>query len=232
MLKTKDNGITMVVLVITIIILLILAGVSISALTNQGLFGKAKEAKEKSKEAQLQENSILDSYEKAINDVSVGNVKDNKDEEKKDSVGGVDEEQVKKIVQEELAKISIDEEKIRKIAKEETINVASNIQTDGIYDTLFEGTAYRSNTTYNLTKSINDYKYVIVYASISAYESSSLCVDKNYYKKSQIVGGHANDNWTYSLEFQFDTDKSFKISDVLCEGWSGTPQIYLIKGVK
>ena len=83
MLKTKDNGITMVVLVITIIILLILAGVSISALTNQGLFGKAKEAKEKSKEAQLHENSILDSYEKAINDVSVGNVKDNKDEEKK-----------------------------------------------------------------------------------------------------------------------------------------------------
>lgn len=44
----KNRGITLVALVITIIILLILAGISISALTNQGLFGKAKGAKKKS----------------------------------------------------------------------------------------------------------------------------------------------------------------------------------------
>ena len=35
------------VLVITIVILLILAGITISSLTNTGLFGRAKEAKEK-----------------------------------------------------------------------------------------------------------------------------------------------------------------------------------------
>ncbi len=37
----KQNGITLVALVITIIILLILAGISIAALSNQGLFQKA-----------------------------------------------------------------------------------------------------------------------------------------------------------------------------------------------
>lgn len=48
--KIKENrGITLVVLVITIVILLILAGMTISSLTNTGLFGKAKEAKEKTK---------------------------------------------------------------------------------------------------------------------------------------------------------------------------------------
>ncbi len=39
-LKTKNRGITLVALVITIIILLILAGISISSLTGSGLFQK------------------------------------------------------------------------------------------------------------------------------------------------------------------------------------------------
>lgn len=41
----KEKGITLVALIVTIIILLILAGILISALTNTGLFSKAKEAK-------------------------------------------------------------------------------------------------------------------------------------------------------------------------------------------
>ena len=53
MLKNKNKGITLVALVITIIILLILAGISISALTNTGIFGKAKDAKQKSEDAAL-----------------------------------------------------------------------------------------------------------------------------------------------------------------------------------
>ena len=40
----RQNGITLVALVITIIILLILAGISIAALSNQGLFQKATQA--------------------------------------------------------------------------------------------------------------------------------------------------------------------------------------------
>ena len=66
MLKNKNKGITLVALVITIIILLILAGISISALTNTGIFGKAKEAKQKSANAELDQNTKLDEYENEI----------------------------------------------------------------------------------------------------------------------------------------------------------------------
>ena len=46
----KEYGITLIALVITIIILLILAGISISALTNTAIFQRTKDAKAKSEE--------------------------------------------------------------------------------------------------------------------------------------------------------------------------------------
>ena len=68
MKKTFKNskGITLVALVITIIILLILAGISISALTNTGIFQKAKDAKQKSENAALDQNTKLNEYENEI----------------------------------------------------------------------------------------------------------------------------------------------------------------------
>lgn len=46
----KNKGITLIALVITIIILLILAGITINQLTGEnGLFARAKEATEKTK---------------------------------------------------------------------------------------------------------------------------------------------------------------------------------------
>ena len=43
--KVREHGITLVALVITIIILLILAGIAITGLTQTGLFEKARQAK-------------------------------------------------------------------------------------------------------------------------------------------------------------------------------------------
>ena len=54
-----NKGITLVALVITIVILLILAGISIQAITNTGLFANTKKAKEKSMEGQLKEEISL-----------------------------------------------------------------------------------------------------------------------------------------------------------------------------
>ena len=59
MLRKTNKGITLVALVITIIILLILAGISISALTNTGIFGKAKDAQTKSALAEAKEKMTL-----------------------------------------------------------------------------------------------------------------------------------------------------------------------------
>ena len=58
----QQKAITLVALVITIIILLILAGISISTLTNQGLFRKADEAKTRTEEKTIEENEILQTY--------------------------------------------------------------------------------------------------------------------------------------------------------------------------
>ena len=65
MINKNMRGITLVALIITIIILLILAGVAISSLTENGLFEKAKLAKEKQNESKVKEKVqlLLSEYE-------------------------------------------------------------------------------------------------------------------------------------------------------------------------
>ena len=75
--NNEQKGITLVALVITIIILLILAGISISALSNQGLFEKAKEARKKSEDAQKNESVILENYLAQMNSITFSNVNKN-----------------------------------------------------------------------------------------------------------------------------------------------------------
>ena len=67
----KERGITLVALVVTIVILLILAGISISTLSNTGIFKKAKDAKQKFEDAENEQNKILDEYEAELNKFSV-----------------------------------------------------------------------------------------------------------------------------------------------------------------
>ena len=69
MLKTKEEkGITLIVLVITIIILLILAGVSITMLTgNNGILTQAKLAKENTQVAKEDEENKLSNNNEYIN---------------------------------------------------------------------------------------------------------------------------------------------------------------------
>ena len=55
--KIKSRGITLIALVITIIILLLLAGVTISAIVNGGLITRAKEAKFKQKMAEFRDET-------------------------------------------------------------------------------------------------------------------------------------------------------------------------------
>ena len=62
----QTKGITLVALVVTIIVLLILAGISIQAITNQGLFGRTNEAKRESEIANIKEQIALDIYEKQL----------------------------------------------------------------------------------------------------------------------------------------------------------------------
>ncbi len=64
----KRDGITLIALVVTIIVLLVLAGISISMLTGQnGILNRAQEAKEKTETAQGDENNKIQGYENIIN---------------------------------------------------------------------------------------------------------------------------------------------------------------------
>lgn len=68
MIKEKNKGITMIALVITIIVLLILAGVSIATLAgDNGLLRKTGEAKEQTEKTALKEQlevAVLSSTKK------------------------------------------------------------------------------------------------------------------------------------------------------------------------
>lgn len=62
----SQKGITLVALVITIIILLILAGITIASLQKTNLFGKAREAANKSENARQNEIIRLNEYEEEL----------------------------------------------------------------------------------------------------------------------------------------------------------------------
>ena len=67
LLKRKELGITLIALVITIIVLLILAGVSIAMLTGEnGILTQAQRAKEETEKAEKNEMSDLENKKEQI----------------------------------------------------------------------------------------------------------------------------------------------------------------------
>ena len=93
-LKIKqEKGITLIALVITIVVLLILAGVSISlVLNNNGVISKAKDAKNSTEKGQAQDEVNL-----AINYLQI-----------EDATSTLTREDKRKILEDELRKISAD----------------------------------------------------------------------------------------------------------------------------
>ena len=75
-MKNNQNGITLVALVITIIILLILAGISISNLTGNGLFGKVQDAKVADQVGKIQEGINLWKMEHEMSKYTEMNTRD------------------------------------------------------------------------------------------------------------------------------------------------------------
>ena len=72
-LSIKSNGgITLIALVITIIILIILAGISIMGITQTGILSKAKMAKIFFSNTKTKEENILNNYDENINEIIDG----------------------------------------------------------------------------------------------------------------------------------------------------------------
>ena len=69
----KEKGITLIALVVTIIVLLILAGVSIAMLTGEnGILTQAQNAKEETEEARIEEENRISDYEDYISQYANG----------------------------------------------------------------------------------------------------------------------------------------------------------------
>ena len=69
----QNEGITLIALIVTIIVLLILAGISIAMLTGQnGILNRTAEAKEKTEAAQKDEDEKLQGYESTIDKYAYG----------------------------------------------------------------------------------------------------------------------------------------------------------------
>ena len=73
--ERKQTGITLIALVITVIVLLILAGVTIAALSgDNGILTRAKDAKEKTEQAQKDEEKTLSDMESVLGNIDFDNV--------------------------------------------------------------------------------------------------------------------------------------------------------------
>ena len=68
-IRSKETGITLIALVVTIIVLLILAGVTLSiAIDNGGLIGRARNAKETYKQAEQNDLAALERIDQYVED--------------------------------------------------------------------------------------------------------------------------------------------------------------------
>jgi len=75
MKKSKtQKGITLIALIITIVVLLILAAVSIAAIKNDGIISYANQAANKYTQAQMNENATIQNYSNKIEQIQNGNV--------------------------------------------------------------------------------------------------------------------------------------------------------------
>lgn len=85
-MRKSSKGITLIALIITIIVLLILAGVTIAQLTESGLFEKARLSKEQQENAEIKEEVTLSEYKNTIGEYIHGNRDSNVDYSEYDDI--------------------------------------------------------------------------------------------------------------------------------------------------
>lgn len=128
--KKENRGITLIALVVTIVILLILAGVSITAgLGNNGLIDEAKKAEQKTNEIIKNTMSTIDGYKQELEDIMYGSkeVRDNQDKIKKIKDGIIELQEVENGLGEMQNYILYLNEKTMQIANTEDQNTVNNI---------------------------------------------------------------------------------------------------------
>ena len=204
-MKEKSiKGITLVALVITIVILLILAGISIQAITNTGLFANAKIAKEKSIEGQLKEEISL-----AIQNIQVEEIAKGNGVTLETLAGGQLEKELKDITVELTDGEINGEYKDYEYTIDSNLNVTINgpvtgvrikgsaeVQTEGY---VFEGSKVEIKVTASITEG--------TITGIVAPEGATLKTDTSTTEKVYTV----NKNGAYAFKITSDSGKTKNI---------------------
>ncbi len=128
-----------------------------------------------------------------------------------------------------------------KTALENRIKELEGQALTGKYETIYEGSA--TSGTYALTKSVKDYKYLIVYTdstkhnNVSSWKSTfndSVVVDTSklqYSVSTYVSSPYYNASWYYFIHFTFTGETNFQIIEMYKAGVPN-PRIYKIVGVK
>ena len=116
-------------------------------------------------------------------------------------------------------------------------------------DILWDGIADTVDQEYTLNKSVNEYKRLIIYSSLSLSSNinaniSSLTIEtsdisypesENFDVSQFILGGTYNSQYIYSFRIHFLSNNKFKIQSKIIQGWDtkyATSKIYKIIGIK
>ena len=212
----NNKGITLVALVITIIVLLILAGISIQAITNTGLFANAKKAKEKSMEGQLKEEISL-----AIQSIQTEEIYKGNSVTLETLAGGQLEKELKDITA-ELADGEINGEyKDYEYTIDDKFNVTINGPITGVRikgsaevqtGYVFEGSTIEIKVTASITEG--------TITGIEAPDGATLKADTSTTEKVYIV----NENGKYVFKITSDSGKT-KTVTANVENILSAPQI-------
>ena len=212
----NNKGITLVALVITIIILLILAAISIQALTGSGLFGKAKDAEEETTKAQLKEEIEL-----AIQEIHVEEIPKGNNVTLETLAGGQLQKKLKDITAELTGGEINGEYKDYEYTIDDKFNVTINGPVTGVRikgnaevqtGYVFEG----STIEIKVTASITEGKIT----GIEAPEGATIKTDTSITEKIYTV----NKNGIYTFKITSDIGKTKNIIANV-ENILGTPQI-------
>ena len=214
--KFKERGITLVALVITIIVLLILAGISIQAITNTGLFANAKLAKEKSIEGQLKEEITL-----AIQSIQAEEVYKGNSVTLETLAGGQLEKKLKDISAELTDGEINGEYKDYEYTIDSNFNVTINGPVTGVRikgsaevqtGYVFEGNTVEIKVTASITEG--------TITGIEAPEGATIKTDTSTTEKVYTV----NKNGAYTFKITSDSGKTKNITANV-ENILGAPQI-------
>ena len=206
-IKNKEKGITLIALVVTIVVLLILAGVSVNALFgNSGIIEKAKEAQNKMDEAKNNDlaeiNKLTNFIDNAVNGTtggsSTGGVTEETPKPGSGSVGVVPEIQVTptyirniQVVAANGTNVTAQNGEINIITLSEVDNASDEIQTMlfDAFDSMSEGRIEDSITNKKIDYSATELTYVEFSGkALSAVEQAGAHYELDYINNNISLG--------------------------------------------